>query len=42
MSKTLKQEWNESKIIDDVDFSEEDAKQFKKLLNAKEEKADVD
>lgn len=37
MSKTLKQDWNEDKIIDDVFFQEEDAKQFRKLLNHREE-----
>lgn len=37
MSKTLKQDWNQSKIIDDVDFQEEDAKQFRKLLNHREQ-----
>ncbi len=37
MSKTLKQSWNESKIIDDVAFQEEDAKQFLKLLDRKEQ-----
>ncbi len=36
MSKTLKQQWNDSKIVDDVEFQETDAQQFKKLLNAKE------
>ncbi len=36
MSKTLKQHWNDSKIVDDVEFQEDDAKQFQKLLNAKE------
>ncbi len=37
MSKTLKQSWNSSKIIDDVDFQEEDAKQFLSLLDRKEQ-----
>ncbi|HSX03172.1 MAG TPA: 30S ribosomal protein S1 [Rhabdochlamydiaceae bacterium] len=36
MSKTLNQQWNDSKIVDDVEFQEADAKQFQKLLNAKE------
>lgn len=39
MSKNLNQDWNESKIIDDVDFQEEDAKLFRKLLNVKEANA---
>lgn len=39
MSKNLNQTWSDSKIIDDVDFQEEDAKQFRKLLNVKEEGA---
>lgn len=39
MSKTLKQQWNDSKIVDDVEFQEADAMQFKKLLNAKETNA---
>ncbi|MES2345657.1 MAG: 30S ribosomal protein S1 [Chlamydiota bacterium] len=39
MSKNLNQDWSCSKIIDDVDFQEEDAKQFRKLLNVKEEGA---
>ena len=39
MSKNQQNDWNESKIIDDVDFQEEDAKQFKNLLNRKEEAA---
>ncbi len=37
MSKTLKQDWNQSKIIDDVAFHEEDAQQFRNLLNHREE-----
>lgn len=36
MSKTLNQQWNDNKTLDDVEFQEDDAKQFKKLLNAKE------
>lgn len=39
MSKTTQHDWNDSKVIDDVDFQEEDAKQFKNLLNRKEESA---
>jgi small subunit ribosomal protein S1 len=37
MSKELEYDWNESKIIDDVDFQDEDAKLFHKLLNNKED-----
>lgn len=37
MSKELEYDWNESKIIDDVDFHDEDAKLFQKLLNNKED-----
>jgi small subunit ribosomal protein S1 len=32
-------DWSDSKVIDDVAYQEEDAKQFKKLLNRKEENA---
>ncbi len=39
MSKQTQIDWNESNIIDDVAFQEEDAKQFKNLLNRKEEAA---
>ncbi len=39
MSKHLKHDWSGSKVIDDIDFHEEDADQFKKLLNRKEETA---
>ena len=39
MSKATKNDWNQSKIIDDVDFHEDDAKQFLNLLNHKEESA---
>ncbi len=39
MSKNLKQDWNDSKVIDDVDFQEEDAKQFIKLLTNREKDA---
>ncbi|WP_194846799.1 30S ribosomal protein S1 [Candidatus Neptunochlamydia vexilliferae] len=40
MSKDLEYDWNESKIIDDVEFQSEDAKLFKQLLDNKEEKAE--
>jgi len=36
MSKNLEYDWNESKIIDDFDFQDEDAKLFQQLLNNKE------
>jgi len=36
MADTLNQDWNQSKIIDDIDFDEKDAKEFQKLLNARE------
>jgi small subunit ribosomal protein S1 len=39
MSKQTHPSWNESNIIDDVAFQEEDAKQFKNLLSRKEEAA---
>ncbi|MBI5273706.1 MAG: 30S ribosomal protein S1 [Chlamydiales bacterium] len=39
MSKQLGYDWSDNKVIDDIDFSEEDAKQFKQLLNKKEETA---
>jgi len=39
MSKHLTQDWNSSKVIDDIDFSEDDANAFKKLLSKKEESA---
>jgi small subunit ribosomal protein S1 len=39
MSKTNLHDWNQSNIIDDVEFHEDDAKQFKNLLNRKEETA---
>jgi len=39
MSRTSKHDWSDNKVIDDVEFQEEDAKQFKKLLNNKEEAA---
>src|SRR5579862_2356693 len=39
MSKRNQHDWNQSNIIDDVEFHEEDASQFKNLLNRKEETA---
>ncbi|HSW86974.1 MAG TPA: 30S ribosomal protein S1 [Rhabdochlamydiaceae bacterium] len=39
MSKNPKHDWSDSKVIDDVDFQEEDAQQFKNLLSVKEETA---
>jgi len=39
MSSELDYDWNESKIIDDVKFKDEDAKLFRQLLNNREEKA---
>ena len=39
MSKNPKHDWSGSKVIDDIDFYEEDATQFKKLLHGKEETA---
>lgn len=39
MSKRTHTDWNESNIIDDVLFQEEDAKLFRSLLNHKEETA---
>ncbi len=39
MSNELEYNWNESKIIDDIEFNDEDAKLFQQLLNNKEEKA---
>jgi small subunit ribosomal protein S1 len=35
MSKNTKYDWNDSKVIDDLDFHEEDSKQFMNLLNKK-------
>jgi len=35
MSKNTQYDWNDSKVIDDIDFHEEDSKQFLKLLNKK-------
>src|SRR5579872_5788012 len=39
MSKNLNYDWSGSKVIDDVDYKQEDALQFKKLLDRKEETA---
>src|ERR1700675_2539130 len=39
LSNKAKQDWSSSKIIDDVDFKESDAKQFESLLHDKEEGA---
>ena len=39
MSSELDYDWNESKIIDDVKFKDEDAKLFQQLLSNREEKA---
>ncbi|WP_316356570.1 30S ribosomal protein S1 [Candidatus Neptunichlamydia sp. REUL1] len=39
MSNELEYDWNESKIIDDIEFNDEDAKLFQQLLNNREEKA---
>ncbi len=39
MSKTKQHEWHDSNIIDDVEYQEEDAKQFRNLLSRKEETA---
>lgn len=36
MSKEKNYDWNESKLIDDIEYQEEEAKQFKSLLSAKE------
>ena len=36
MSEEVEYNWNESKIIDDIDFSQEDAKVFQNLLSEKE------
>jgi len=40
MSTKSNQDWNTSKIIDDIDYQEEDAKLFKNLLNRKEASAE--
>lgn len=37
MSKNLKYDWSGSKVIDDIDYKEEDALQFKNLLSNREE-----
>ena len=38
--KQQQDQWNQKKVIDDVHFHEEDAKQFRSLLNRREESAD--
>ncbi|NGX45059.1 MAG: 30S ribosomal protein S1, partial [Chlamydiae bacterium] len=40
MTKTLKDDWDASKVIDDVEFQEEDAKLFQELLRNREQSAD--
>lgn len=42
MSKNLKHTWNESNIVDDVEFRESDAEQFKNLLSGKESLSTAD
>ncbi len=37
MEDTLQQDWNQSKVIDDIDFDQTEAQEFQNLLNAKEE-----
>jgi len=37
MADTLNQDWNESKIIDDLDFDQSEADEFRKLLGSKEQ-----
>ncbi len=39
MSKNLNQDWNDNKIIDDVDYQKDEAEQFKSLLDVKEQGA---
>jgi small subunit ribosomal protein S1 len=39
MSRGLKHDWSDNKVIDDIEFREEDAKQFRTLLSRKEENA---
>lgn len=39
MTKTLKRDWETSKVIDDLAIDDADAKQFRSLLSAKETKA---
>lgn len=39
MSNNLNHDWSDNKIIDDVEFQETDAEQFKKLLDTKEQGA---
>lgn len=40
MSRNQNLDWSTSKVIDDVEFQEEDKKQFEKLLNKREEKGE--
>lgn len=40
MKQTLNQDWDQSKIIDDVEFDKNEAREFQNLLNAKEETPD--
>lgn len=35
MEDTLQHDWNQSKVIDDIDFDEKEAQEFQNLLNAK-------
>lgn len=37
MKETLNQQWNESKVIDDLEYDEKEANEFRALLDAKEE-----
>lgn len=37
MKDTLTHDWDQSKVIDDIDFDEKEAKEFRKLLGAKDE-----
>ena len=37
MKDTLTHDWDQSKVIDDIDFDEKDAKEFRKLLGTKDE-----
>ncbi|MEI8300514.1 MAG: 30S ribosomal protein S1 [Chlamydiota bacterium] len=41
MSKSQQYDWNESKVIDDLEFHFEDAKIFRNLLDQKEESTDI-
>lgn len=40
MEDTLQNDWNQSKVIDDIDFDEKDAQEFQKLLNASDDTSD--